>query len=339
MSEATDNNPELNKLQKERDFWKAKADGYQQTLKTIDSIDREFLISAGSMQQRANYHSFARILKRDVIQQREALGSTYLSEHKAGVGEANKVPSLKDHHGLVSKDLSHDALVKAAVKEAVVFFEHSEAQNRSYPSKQSLQFIGSTNNYYTAESAAFKLATSPLFLIPIIEYFGMLPILSGFGLTLAKNEEFFRKSSQRLHMDPEDRTQMKVFLYITDVDTNSGPFMAANAQASRCQFEDPMFILDRMDDDVVARTELKIFTGPAGTTTFCDTCRCLHAGGRPGDRIRLQMSFEYNIPTYLWAPLYDGDGEFRDRLGAIKHAEDDPLMSALLGKSLMYQSI
>jgi len=101
-------------------------------------------------------------------------------------------------------------------------------------------------------------------------------------------------------------------------------------------FNQPSLILDRMDDAVVAPGSIREAIGPAGTVSFCDTCRCLHGGARPGGRPRLMLSIEYNLPTYLWAPLHEGDGKVRNRMAGVTVEPSNAFESALLGHSLVF---
>jgi hypothetical protein len=319
----------VDKLIGERDFWRNKAEQFMAVSRSAAVFERSFVIRQGSMQQRKQYHELARFMKRDEIARREDLGRRYLAEKTLAEETAEfEIPREIAH---ASINLSHDPLIKAAVAEGRQTYQDAIASGQEFLSKDSLQFLGSAGKPFGADSAIFKLATSPLLLAPVIRYFGMFPIMTGFGVTLAKNSEFHRKSSQRLHFDPEDRAQLKVFLYITDVDANSGPFMAAAAKDCEFLFERPDFVLDRQEDTVLPDGALHEYHGPAGTIIFTDTCRCLHGGGRPGERERLMLSMEYNMPTYLGAKLWEGDPEpERCRTENIRVDNRDEFMNALL---------
>ena len=319
----------VDKLVGERDFWRNKAEQFMEVSRSAAVFERSFVIRQGSMKQRKQYHELARFIKSEEIARREALGRRYLAEQALAAETAEfEIPQEIGH---ASINLSHDQLVKDAVSEGLKSYQDAVASGREFLSKDSLQFLGSAGKPFGADSAIFKLATSPLLLAPIIRYFGMFPIMTGFGVTLAKNSEFHRKSSQRLHFDPEDRAQLKVFLYITDVDADSGPFMAAAAKDCEFLFDRPDFVLDRQEDSVLPDGALHEYHGPAGTIIFTDTCRCLHGGGRPGTRERVMLSMEYNMPTYLGAKLWEGDPEAeRCRTENIRVDNPDEFMEALL---------
>jgi len=318
-------------LQRDLATVKEKADKSLALLRSIDTFDRGFISGQASMAQRMRYHALAKYMKADAFAAREALAREYPLSLAAGVtAEGVEIPR---EAGIASFDLSQRPEIRRAVNEAIGFFAASGGLSKSYPSKQSLEFVGSADTEFGEDSALFALASSPLLVAPIAAYFGVFPILAGFGVTLARNSAFHRKSSQRLHFDPEDRTQIKAFVYLTDVDETSGPFMAAPADKSAHLFNKPDFVLDRLDDTVVEAGALRKFVGPAGTTTFCDTCRCLHAGAREGTRERLVLSIEYNIPSFLGVPLLPGDAPMQLRTRAIKLETTYPYMLALLGRT------
>ena len=323
--------PEVNvdKLLGERDFWRKKAEQFMAVSRSAAMFERSFVITQGSMKQRKQYQELASYLKADDIARRRMLGQRYLAEKELA-------PETRDFDvpqdvANTSINLSQHPLVQEVIAEAMGKYNEVIASGKELPSKDSLQYVGSAGKPFGADSSLFRLATSPLLLAPVIRYFGMLPIMTGFGVTLAKNEEFHRKSSQRLHFDPEDRSQLKIFLYLTDVDETSGPFMAAPAKECEFLFERPDFILDRQDDAVLDEGLIKEYHGPAGTAVFADTCRCLHGGGRPGERKRLLLCMEYNMPTHLGSKLWPGDHEpERCRTENIKIENPDEFMAALL---------
>lgn len=321
--------PDLSNLKAEVELWKKRSEDDRRRLQSVSVFDREFVLANATMQQRIGYHLLARTLMADEFERRSELGDSFLREKVLDPATRDFIVPAED--GVAKIDLSENPVVKSAVAEATAFYSACVAAGRTFPGKDSLEFVGSAKKDFNETSALYSLAASELLLGPIIRYFGVFPILTGFGITLARNQTFYRKSSQRLHFDPEDRTQMKVFVYLTDVDADSGPFMAAPASKSRHLFEQPDFVLDRKDDDVVEAGSIQEFHGKAGTAIFCDTCRCLHAGARPGGRMRLMLSIEYNLPSHLGRKLFAGDPvPSRTRTTAIRPTNPDRYEAALL---------
>jgi hypothetical protein len=325
----TDMSTDPAELQNQIEFWKSKSEKYKLVLQAFGVFERSYVLGSATMSQRQRYHQLAKFVMAGEFESRRQLGEQFLRE--ASLDPSTASLEIPKEDGVASVDLSGNDLVRKTVSEALAFYEAAVAAGRKFPSKDSLEFVGSANKDFDETSALFALASSPLVLAPVTRYFGLFPILTGFGITLARNEAFHRKSSQRLHFDPEDRSQLKAFVYLTDVDTMSGPFMAAPAGKSRHLFEQHDFILDRKDDDVVEPGSIREFHGPAGTMIFCDTCRCLHAGARPGARQRLMLSIEYNLPSHLGRRLFPKDNEpGRVRTNAIKLGEPDIYQKALL---------
>ncbi|MBW4551601.1 MAG: hypothetical protein KME35_10895 [Aphanocapsa sp. GSE-SYN-MK-11-07L] len=109
------------------------------------------------------------------------------------------------------------------------------------------------------------------------------------------------------HIDHEDRRMIKLIIYLTDVDQNSGPF----------QYIQPEISLDLLKSvpsrfDFLTEQELKQYlpasmespftscTGKAGTVIFVDTARSYHRGKPPsaGDRQAVFFGYFSRRPRY-----------------------------------------
>jgi hypothetical protein len=167
---------------------------------------------------------------------------------------------------------------------------------------------------FPADSPAAQLATSPLFLVPMVRYFGMLPTLFNMFVSRAHSTEFLPNSSHMFHIDPEDVITHKAFIHLTDVDDDCGPLHVLPADASRKVLEAVDYRgIDRIADAQMAELagfdSVVRFTGPAGTVALADSSRCLHFGGRPrkaGKPVRYTLVFQYLLPTSFLFPI-DGD--------------------------------
>lgn len=165
---------------------------------------------------------------------------------------------------------------------------------------------------FAATGPVLALGTEPLLMSPIVEYFGLMPILFNVFVTRAHTTELLRNTAHLFHLDPEDVTSFKIFLHLTDVDADCGPLHVLPADATRRVFESVDYKgVDRLDDDHVAALvgwdSVVAVTGPAGTVALADTTRCLHFGGRPrqpGKPLREMVVYHYLLPTSL---LLNGD--------------------------------
>jgi hypothetical protein len=112
--------------------------------------------------------------------------------------------------------------------------------------------------------------------------------------------------SQKWHRDPEEKRQMKTFIYLNDVDSETGPF----TYVKRSQFGSPIYgnlfpqelplgvyPPDGAVEKAVAAEDIISATGKAGTLIFCDTAG-LHRGGYAKSKSRMMFTGFY--PSALW---------------------------------------
>jgi hypothetical protein len=280
-----------------------------------------------------DYHFHVQSLKRDAIQQRIALGQEYLRRH------ADRDPGeiVTRDRAFASLDLSHLPVMQATIAEARSMIE--VRKGTPVWSKESLDYL-TPGTDYTDDSAAVALATSPELLCPIIRYFGMLPILFSLFVTRANAKELLRDSSHMFHTDPDDITQIKAFVHLSDIDAECGPFQALPAQLSEEVNRALGFPRGRVTDEeveaLVGRNRTLTSIGPAGTVSICDTTRCFHFGGRPpkpGKPIRDLLFIRYLLPTCTVYPQFEGDGVPPSEVNLHRRA-DDPMWNALIGADL-----
>jgi hypothetical protein len=131
-------------------------------------------------------------------------------------------------------------------------------------------------------------------------YMGMLPILHRINVLYSANDEEVEKSSQYFHLDPEDVIMTKIFVYVEDVDRDTGPTTALPADRSTIVRRRIDYRNSRVPDEVIARyggnENLVECTGPAGTMAFLDTCRCFHMGSRVAAKPRYVVMIQYQTP-------------------------------------------
>lgn len=127
--------------------------------------------------------------------------------------------------------------------------------------------------------------------------------------TLPVDSRLPRLASQRWHRDPEDVRLVKVFLYFTDVDENSGPleYIPESRQGGKLahlwRFASGAGVGGYPDQQkveaAVARTDRVVAVGRRGTVVFCDTTG-LHRGGKLHDGTRTLGNFAYVTPASLY---------------------------------------
>jgi len=114
-----------------------------------------------------------------------------------------------------------------------------------------------------------------------------------------------RKSSQRWHRDFNDRHLLKAFLYLVDVDDDTGPFEYVAGSAPGGEL-DHLWPWRPLGDNYPPEEELAektadravTFTAPKGTIIFCNTSG-FHRGGFARTKPRVLATVTYSSPASL----------------------------------------
>ena len=163
----------------------------------------------------------------------------------------------------------------------------------------------------TLDSAVIRFALREDVLNAVSRYLGVVPFLSTISVLFSDVVKGAPTSSQLHHCDGDDVTQVKVFVYCSDVDPGSGPLTLLPADDSqRVRRSVGYQYRQRLTDEQVAGVvgsgrEVPIL-GPAGTAVFVDTSRCFHYGSRVAadapprlvTMIQYQTPFSFMVPTH-----------------------------------------
>ena len=112
------------------------------------------------------------------------------------------------------------------------------------------------------------------------------------------------RHSQLWHRDPEDVRQIKVFIYLTDVDEQNGPFCyipRSQPFGSKASIDpecsNPKRITDAEMSRAIPQSAWVSCTGPAGTMILADTVG-FHRGGRvmTGTRVLINLTYTSGTP-------------------------------------------
>ncbi|GIU93819.1 MAG: hypothetical protein KatS3mg012_0276 [Gaiellaceae bacterium] len=154
----------------------------------------------------------------------------------------------------------------------------------------------------------FRACASQRMLDVANAYLGMWSKLEYVDLwySVPQPEEATRVSSQRWHRDFNDRKLVKVFLYLVDVDTDTGPFQYAAGSAPGGPYGDawpwrPLGENYPPEEELERRIPpeaIHTFTGPRGTLLFCNTAG-FHRGGFATARPRVLATATYSSPASL----------------------------------------
>ncbi len=182
----------------------------------------------------------------------------------------------------------------------------------------------------TLESPILRLALRPDLLASVSAYLGLVPILTHISVFYSQYVVQKKlRSSQLLHCDSDDLSQIKVFVLCSEVGKQNGPLTVLDAAQSRelrrrVRYRYAMRIPDPKAEEAIGLQNLQPMTGPPGTVLFFDSSRCFHFGSRvtEGAEPRIMAVMQYLSPTSFVLPP-----DFRR--GAVFRQLADPSLSSL----------
>lgn len=239
--------------------------------------------------------------------------------------------SLNDTQRLLLRDLRRDGIVRTTVKELMretSLFEQLEAavwtlerttlsgdllrvreglDTRGF--KAYLIDLLGPSPVLDPNDIFVRFAVQPAVLNLVNAYFGMYARLRAFNVWHNFPSKKDPMDSQLWHRDPEDRYILKMFVYLTDVNEESGPLIYArdthvqgSIKSVPESFKDSKTTARRSNDAqmsaVVPKDRWITAVGPKGTVVFADT-RGYHKGGhvREGDRVLYNCMFTSQAST------------------------------------------
>lgn len=149
----------------------------------------------------------------------------------------------------------------------------------------------------------YKFAFSEKMIAHAAEYLGEYPVLTNIDLVRSdprERDEWLE--SQQLHLDVIDTRVFRVIVYITDVDSNNGPFSFFPLSVSEKMKKDkklnygaPLTSMNIEDSRLgdYSNDDLIQVKGKSGSVLTVDTCNCFHYGSRAESESRcvLMLSF------------------------------------------------
>ena len=161
----------------------------------------------------------------------------------------------------------------------------------------------------TLESRIVRFALRPDILAIVARYLGLAPLLTAVKVFHSDTVDGVPTSSQLFHCDGDDLRQVKIFVYCSDVEPQSGPLTVVDAASTAAVQARTRYTYDRRLSDEDVRAVAGVagehpIVGPAGTVAFVDTSRCLHFGSRvaPGASPRLVTMLQYSTPYSFMLP-------------------------------------
>jgi hypothetical protein len=140
----------------------------------------------------------------------------------------------------------------------------------------------------------------------LLKYFKSQPKLVGVNLWWTFPGKHLEEDKSRhahlFHRDIDDFKFLKLFIYITDVDQNSGPHIVVKGSHRSklvCKLSDFWRERRYLDSEVVKRfgKDITSIIGQSGTSFFENTL-CLHKGTTPHNKARLVLQYEWALNDY-----------------------------------------
>ena len=155
-----------------------------------------------------------------------------------------------------------------------------------------------------------ELANHPLIIEYVSNYLGCKPILDTIDAWWSFSGHNKPEEAEFFHRDNDSLRFIKFFIYLTDVDDDSGPHTLVVASRNKNRYltkrkrytDEEVNILDN-------QKEWQVFKGPAGTNFLEDTY-ALHKGALPLKKERLLLQFRYSIYPTIFSkkiPILDQD--------------------------------
>lgn len=165
-----------------------------------------------------------------------------------------------------------------------------------------------------------RLALEPRVLEIVNGYMRMFSKFHYYSLnvTLPVTNDTIPQKSQRWHRDNEDKKMCKMFIYLNDVDTESGPFMYVQGTQHGGHLRHVLpphppisfYPKEGVVERLIPKNVVRICTAPAGTIIFCDTSG-LHRGGYATGKERLMFTAEYSSPASFVSLRYEYPKDFK----------------------------
>lgn len=139
-----------------------------------------------------------------------------------------------------------------------------------------------------------SVINSPAILKLAEEYLGCRPTISSVGVRWSFPNSASTIETQQFHRDLDDWRFFKLFIYLCDVDQNSGPHTyVKTTHLAPHGLKSKFYDLGELKAQF-GRDRVWTVTGPRGTTFVADT-QGIHRGDIPMDRARLILQVQYSL--------------------------------------------
>jgi hypothetical protein len=174
------------------------------------------------------------------------------------------------------------------------------------------------------EDPFVRVALQPRLLRLVNRYLGMHSSLRAIELWWDRPTSIQAKETQLWHRDGDDLMNVKVFVYFTDVDLETGPFCfipRTHPRGERRWLTPEHDVEGRTTDEqmtrVIPQSKWQVCLGSAGTVAICDTCG-YHKGLKPSHNERLMLMLQYTSGTPRYPRVIELVGEPEKPLGYLQ---------------------
>jgi hypothetical protein len=244
--------------------------------------------------------------------------------------------SLVNHAPFLPKINDEDTIIVNSIKETGIYvapIEQLQLARTKAMLKQGMELtkiLQKSNNNNDLHGCAVGLTKNELIKYPDIFLWGLEPRLLNIvenyiglpviyqGLSMRRDLPDGKQIGVRKwHLDWEDRSMIKVIIYLSDVDINDGPYeyipKALTDQAiKQLRYYNFDFLSDETMEQAVPKSEWQVGTGKSGTMIITDTACIFHRAKPPVERERFSITFFYTSdrPYVGWKTPEISPGEW-----------------------------
>jgi len=138
------------------------------------------------------------------------------------------------------------------------------------------------------------IANDPSVLQVVQEFLGAKPTISNVNMWWSFGGKKQAEHAQLFHRDMDDWRFCKLFIYLTDVNEQSGPHIYVKYSSASPKFRKIRRYSDLEIENAFGKENIKTFVAPKGTTFLVDTYG-FHKGLLPESKNRLLLQIQYSL--------------------------------------------
>lgn len=173
--------------------------------------------------------------------------------------------------------------------------EFKEKKEKGEISLEDDHYLMLSDPLYISKTA-FDIATSDIVVDIASEFYGCTPFLCTQNFRLTKLNNLPPKTTQLFHADQNSAKFIKFFVYLNDVDENTGPFVYVDG-SNKNKFEHHLTKY-RWDEKEIeyyyGKENIKLITAKAGDLIIAQTTG-FHKGKKPINKERTMLTINYLI--------------------------------------------